>query len=288
MLFLHLVVDGFVTGCAIGVVAVTFSLIYSTTKVFHMAHAGIYSLSGYVAYYLTEQGIPFAVALFGAIAACAVAGALIQHFLYRELANRNATPLVLLIASFGALVMIQNIIAAIFSADILSITTSWSDNTVDLGGFILSVPQVLIVVTSILLFAGLLAWASYTALGKRTRAVADNDFLAEITRLDPRRVHVVIMAVASGLVAFPACLVAIDHGMQPYTGTVVLLTAIIAMIAGGLGNLAGAFVTAIIVSVLQTVSTVFMPGQWSIAATFGLFVVLMIFKPTGLFVRATT
>ena len=75
--------------------------------------------------------------------------------------------------------------------------------------------------------------------------------------------------------------------MYPYSGTLVVLTATIAMIAGGLGNLAGAFVAAVILSVVQTVSTIFMPGQWSIAATFGLFVVLMIFKPTGLFVRST-
>ena len=76
--------------------------------------------------------------------------------------------------------------------------------------------------------------------------------------------------------------------MYPYTGTLVVLTATIAMISGGLGNLAGGFIAAVILSVVQTVSTIFMPGEWSIAATFGLFVVLMIFKPTGLFVRATT
>ena len=285
MLFLHLLVDGFVSGCAVGVVAVTFTLIYSTTQVFHMAHAGIYTLAGYVAYYLTERGVPFVFALLGAVCVCAAAGALIQHALYRRLVQRGATPLVLLIASFGTVVVFQNVIAAVFSPNILSITTGWGSKTIIVGSFALSFPQALIVVTSLLLFAGLLAWSNYTALGKRTRAVAANDFLAEITRLDPRRVHVIIMAVASGVVAFPGCLVALDHGMQPYTGTVILLTAIIAMIAGGLGNLVGAFITAIVVSVLQTVSTVIMPGQWSIAATFGLFVVLMIVRPTGLFVR---
>jgi branched-chain amino acid transport system permease protein len=285
MLFLHLFVDGLVSGCAIGIVAVTFTLIYTTTRVFHLAHAAIYTLAGYAAWYLTEQGVPFAIALLGAVVVCAAVGALVQHQLYNRLVHRGATPLVLLIGSFGATVVIQNVIAATFSPNIRSITTSWGNHTIALGAITLSMAQVLIVVTSLLVFAGLRTWSIHSALGKRIRAVAANDFLADITRLEPLRVHVIVMAVTSGLVAFPGCLVALDHGMQPYSGTLVLLTAIIAMIAGGMGSLVGAFVTAIILSVLQTVSTVVMPGQWSIAATLGLFVVLMIFRPTGLFVQ---
>jgi branched-subunit amino acid ABC-type transport system permease component len=175
--------------------------------------------------------------------------------------------------------------AALFSPNILQIAADWRSRTVAPGGVTLSLPQVVIMVTSLLLFAGLLAWSRYTPMGKRTRAVAANDFLAEITRLNPRRVYVTVMAIASGMLAIPGSLTALDHGLQPYTGTLVLLTATIAMIAGGMGNLVGAFVTSIILSVLQTTSALIMPGQWSIAATFGLFVMLMIVAPTGLFAR---
>ncbi len=283
MLFFRLLVDGVVSGCAIGVVAVTFTMIYSTTRVFHVAHAGIYTLAGYVAWLLTTRGMPFLPAILGSIVVCAAAGALIQAQLYSRLTRRGAPPLVLLIASLGALVVIQNLMAALFSPDILQIPADWRNRTLGLAGISLSLPQVLIAVTSVLLFAGLLVWSRRTALGKRMRAVAANDFLAEITRLDPRRVHIVVMAIASGVLAVPGTLTALDHGLQPYTGTLVLLTATIAMIAGGMGNLAGAFITSVALSVLQTTSTVAIPGQWSIAATFGLFVILMIVAPTGLF-----
>ena len=287
MLFLQLLVDGLVSGCAMGVVAVTFTVIYTTTQVFHIGHGAIYTLGGYVAWYLTEQGVPFVLTLPVAIVICAAAGALIQQQLYNTLMQRNATPLVLLIGSLGAALVLENTLAAVFSPNILNIATSWGNQTVSLAGVRLSLAQVAILVSGPLLFGGMLAWANYTALGKRTRAVAANDFLAEITRLEPRRVHVVVLAITSGVVAIPGALIALDHGMHPYTGTLVLLTATIAMISGGLGNLPGAFVAAVILSVVQTVSTIVMPGQWSIAATFGLFVVLMIFKPTGLFVRST-
>ncbi len=285
MLFLRLLADGVVSGCAIGVVAVTFTLIYSTTRVFHVAHAGIYTLAGYVTWALTTRGVPLLPATLCSMALCAGAGALIQGQLYSRLIRRGSPPLVLLIASLGTLVVMQNLMAALFSPDILQIPADWRNRTVALAGISLSLPQVMIVVTSLLLFAGLLLWSARTALGKRIRAVAANDFLAEITRLQPRQVHVIVMAIGSGVLAVPGTLTALDHGLQPYSATLVLLTATIAMIAGGMGNLAGAFVTSIILAVLQTASTVAIPGQWSTAATFGLFVIIMIVAPTGLFAR---
>ena len=285
MLVLRLLADGVVSGCAVGVVAVTFPLIYSTTRVFHVAHAGIYTLAGYVTWLLATKGVPMVAAVCVSAMVCAAAGALIQSQLYSRLTRRGAPPLVLLIASLGTLVVIQNTMAALFSPDILQIPADWRIQTVNLVGISLSVPQVLIALSGVLLFAGVLVWSRRSSMGKRTRAVASNDFLAEITRLDPRRVHVIVVALASAVLAVPGALTALDHGLQPYTGTLVLLTATIAMIAGGMGNLAGAFVTSIILTVLQTASTIAIPGQWSIAATFGLFVAVMIVKPTGLFSR---
>jgi branched-chain amino acid transport system permease protein len=283
MLFFSLLADGVVSGCAIGVVAITFALIYSTTRVFHVAHAGIYTLAGYVAWSLTTAGLGFAPAMLAAIVICAVMGALIQGALYTRLQRRSAPPLVLLISSLGALVVMQNVLAGLFSPDILQIPVAWRNTTLALGSVALSLPQIFIVMTSVVLLLAVLAWSRHTALGKRIRAVAANDFLAEITRLEPRRVHVIVMALASGVLAVPGALVALDHGLQPYTGTLVLLTATIAVIAGGMGSLVGAFVTSVVLSALQTTSTLVMPGQWSTAATFGLFIVVMLMRPTGLF-----
>src|SRR6185437_13729438 len=101
MLWLHLLANGLVTGCALGMVAVSFSLIYSTTRIFHVAHAGIYSLGGYLAWSAVRHGVPQPLALLAAVLACALAGALIQILLYDRLERRGATHLVVLIASLG-------------------------------------------------------------------------------------------------------------------------------------------------------------------------------------------
>ncbi|HXA24932.1 MAG TPA: branched-chain amino acid ABC transporter permease [Acetobacteraceae bacterium] len=283
MLALQLLVTGVVTGCSLGVVAISFSLIYATTKIFHVAHAGIYTLGGYLAWSLVVYGAPVLVAAIVAIAACAALGALIQSQLYARLEYRRATHLVVLIASLGALAVMQNIIAAIYTPNILQFPIEWSRRMVSLGAVRLNYTQILTIFTSVAAYVGTMLFAHRTILGKRIRAVASNPMLADITRLQPQTVYIYVIAIASALVCLPGILVPLDLGLQPYNGVTPLLTATIAMIAGGVGSITGAFVLSVAIAVVQNLSLLVMPGEWSIGVTFFIFVVFMLFRPTGLF-----
>ncbi len=284
MLWLQLLVNGLETGCALGVVAISFSLVYATTKIFHVAHAGIYTMGGYLAWWLVTRGVPSLVALLLAVAACTAAGALIQNQLYARLERRRATHLVILIASLGTLAVMQNIIAAVFTPNILQFPLPWAANVVALGGSVrLTWAQLLTIAVSLAAYAGLMWFAHHTILGKRIRAVASNPFLAQITRLQPQSTYVIVVAIASAIVALPGVLVPLDLGLQPYGGITPLLTATIAMIAGGVGSITGAFTLSIVIAELQNLSLLVMPGEWSIGITFFIFVIFMLFRPTGLF-----
>jgi branched-chain amino acid transport system permease protein len=283
MLALQLLVTGVVTGCSLGVVAISFSLVYATTKIFHVAHAGIYTLGGYLAWSLVVHGAPVLVAVVVAIAACAALGALIQSQLYARLERRRATHLVVLIASLGALAVMQNIIAAIYTPNILQFPIEWSRRMVSLGAVRLNYTQILTIVTSVAAYVGTMLFAHRTILGKRIRAVASNPMLADITRLQPQTVYIYVIAIASALVCLAGILVPLDLGLQPYNGVTPLLTATIAMIAGGVGSITGAFVLSVAIAVVQNLSLLVMPGEWSIGVTFFIFVIFMLFRPTGLF-----
>lgn len=283
MLFLQLLADGFATGCAVGVVAITFAYVYTTTGIFHVAHAGIYTFSAYVAWYLTTLGVPFILATAGAIVVSAAVGMLIQRGIYQPLAERGASPLVMLIASLGLLAILQNIVAIAFSPNILQFSSGWRLQIVNVGGIFLSYPQVAIILTSFLIFGGLMWFNSATLMGQRIRAVASNPQFAAIARLKPRRVFVVVLGIASGLVAVPSILTGVDQAIQPYTSILVLLTAVIAVIAGGIGSMPGAFVIAIVISMIQTVVLLYVPGKWSISLTYAVFIIFILLMPTGLF-----
>jgi branched-chain amino acid transport system permease protein len=284
MLALQLLCNGIVTGCALGVVAISFSFIYATTKIFHVAHAGVYTIGGYVAWSAVRSGIPAVFAFALAIIACTVIGGLIQGQLYARLERRRATHLVILIASLGTLAVIQNILAAVYTPNILRFDLPWGAQVVHLGANVrLTWTQLLTVAVSLAAYAAMVLFAHRTLLGKRIRAVASNPFLAEITRLEPRRAHLYVMMIASAAVCLPGILVPLDLGLQPYSGVTPLLTATIAMIAGGVGSITGAFVLAVAIAELQNLSLLFMPGEWSIGVTFFIFVIFMLFRPTGLF-----
>jgi branched-chain amino acid transport system permease protein len=286
MLALQLACNGVVTGCALGIVAVSFSFIYATTKIFHVAHAGVYTLGGYLAWSMLRHGFPSPVAFILTVAACTAVGALIQGMLYARLERRRATHLVVLIASLGTLAVMQNILAAVYTANILRFDLPWGSQVFHLFGNVrLTVTQLLTVAVSLLAYAGVMLFSHGTILGKQIRAVASNPFLAEITRLRPRRVHVYVVAIASALVALPGILTPLDFGLQPYNGVTPLLTATIAMIAGGVGSITGAFFLAIVIAELQNMSLLFIPGEWSIGVTFFIFVIFMLFRPTGLFAK---
>ena len=287
MLALQLLCNGIVTGCALGIVAVSFSFVYATTKIFHVAHAGVYTMGGYVAWSMLGHGFPPAVAFLTAIAASTLLGALIQWLLYARLERKRATHLVVLIASLGTLAVIQNILAAIYTANILRFDLPWGAEVFRIAGNVrLTMTQLLTVLISLGAYAGVMWFSNGTILGKQIRAVASNPFLAEITRLQPRRVHIYVMAIASALVCLPGILVPMDFGLQPYNGVTPLLTATIAMIAGGVGSITGAFMLAIVITELQNMSLLFIPGEWSIGGTFFIFVIFMLFRPTGLFAAA--
>ena len=283
MLALQLLATGLVTGCALGVVAISFSLVYATTKIFHVAHAGIYTLGGYLAWSLVVHGAPLLLALLVPIAVCAALGALIQSQLYARLERRRATHLVILIASLGALAVIQNIVAAVYTPNILQFPLPWSSEVVVFGPMRLTHTQLLTILVSLAAYLATMLFAHRTILGKRIRAVASNPMLADITRLQPQTVYVYVIAIASALVCLPGILVPLDLGLQPYNGVTPLLTATIAMIAGGVGSITGAFVLSVAIAVLQNLSLLVMPGEWSIGVTFFIFVIFMLFRPTGLF-----
>jgi branched-chain amino acid transport system permease protein len=284
MIFFQLLINGLVTGCALGMVAISFSLVYSTTRIFHVAHAGVFTLAGYIAWSLAHWGAPDILSLVAAMLACALVGAAIQHFLYAPMERRKAAPLVVLIASLGALAVIVNVLAAIYSANILQYPTPWAGRTVSFAGIRLTIVQLLTVLLGLATYAAVMVFAHATMLGKRIRAVASNPLLADITRLEPKKAYVIVLAIASAVVAIPGVLYHLDIGLQPYGGVTVLLTATIAMIAGGVGSITGAFVMAVAVAVLQNLSLLVIPSIWSIGVTFFVFVIFMLFRPTGLFV----
>jgi branched-chain amino acid transport system permease protein len=101
--------------------------------------------------------------------------------------------------------------------------------------------------------------------------------------LRPHDVYLYVLAIASGLVAVAGVFVGVDQALQPYNGLALLLSAVIAVIAGGVGSLRGAFIVSLALGVLQNLVLALVPGRWSQGLTFAIFIAFILARPTGLF-----
>jgi neutral amino acid transport system permease protein len=149
--------------------------------------------------------------------------------------------------------------------------------------------QLIVLVTGIVVLLLVALMLRYTSLGRQMRALADNYDLAETTGIDTGRVVIVTWILAAGLAGLAGVLVVASTGsLTPNTGFQFLLPIFAAVILGGIGNAYGALAGGLVLGLSQEWSTLLVASQWKIAVGFGVLILVLIFRPQGIFGRART
>lgn len=283
-LFLQLLLNGVVAGALYALVAVGFALIFGCTRHFHIAHAGVLLAAGYFAFALIERaGLPTVVAFLIAMVAAVLLGVLILRGVYLPLERRGGGGFVLFLVSMGALIVIENAFTLWLGASSVRVELGGAFNDpVTIGPATLTLMQICLVTVSAASFAAVLATLSRTALGKQIRALAANAELVRILGHRPERIQTAVYAIASLIVAFAGIYSVSDTGVQPGVGTDLIVLAFVAVILGGIGSVGGAFVAAMLLGLLENLSQLVIPAQWSTSVVFLTFLVLITVLPSGL------
>jgi branched-chain amino acid transport system permease protein len=266
-LFAQLVVNGIVAGSLYALVACSFGLILGTTGTFHFAASAL--------------ALPLVAATGAGIAGAALLGLGIELVIYRPLRRLAASPLVVLIASLGTLIALENLIAIVFSTD-AKVLEGFPRRTFIAGGVGFTILHVTMVAVSAVALLGLLAFLRWTRAGQCIRAVANNPEMAVIVGIDTPRVFLLVFALGSALAAPAAILILLDRGATPDMGMEAILIAAIAVIVGGIGSLPGAILGSFILALAQNLGVMAIPSEWQAAIAFGLLLVVVIVRPRGL------
>jgi branched-chain amino acid transport system permease protein len=280
-LFAQLVVNGLVAGSLFALVAASFGLILGTTGTFHFAHGVVYAGGAYAAYWAAGLGAPLALAAVAGVAGAAALGLLIELVIYRPLRRIAASPLVILIASLGSLIFLENLIAVVFSTD-AKMLEGFPRRTFIVGGVGFTSLHITMVAVSTALWLGLLAFLRWTRTGREIRAVANNPQMAEIVGIHTRRVFLLVFALGSAVAAPAGILIMMDRGATPEMGMEAILIASIAVIVGGIGSIPGAILGAFVIGLSQNLGVMAIPSEWQSAIAFGLLIVIVIARPQGL------
>jgi branched-chain amino acid transport system permease protein len=282
----QLFLSGIVVGCVYALVALGFSVIYNTVRFFHFAHGAVYAWAAYLAVAgVSQLKLPLGVAALGAIVVSACLGALTELLIYRPLKKRGATSLVLLLASLGVFIVLQNCISLAFGDATRSLGSPAGSRVISVWGATLTYAHFGIVLVSLALFLLTGAFVRYSGLGVKIRAIAENPDLAQIWGIDSQRITVYVYALGSALAAVAAIMVSLDNDVTPVMGAQAMFMGVVAIVLGGLGNLSGAVWAGLLLGVTQNMSVLFIDSRWREAIAYGVFFLVVIARPTGLWGR---
>ncbi len=292
---LQQIINGLMLGSIYISVAVAFTLAIGILNFLNFTIPALYMLAGMVGWSLSQYGIPFglsgpinwAFALFIGIICAILASLLVERFTYRYFkmkhgdATEHAIPLV---SSLGFLLIFEYIILIAHGSDTRGFSTAFSNLDWRIGGFIISIPQLLSLLFSILIVAGLSVLLKRSKVGRALRAIAENPDAATIMGIDVDRIVPIVFILIGFLCGISAAIFAINyHEVSPYMGDHVGTKAIAAMVIGGLGSVWGAIAGGLIVGLSETLSIYFFGASSAQITVWGLLLVLLVFRPTGLF-----
>jgi branched-chain amino acid transport system permease protein len=286
MLFLQEIINGITLGAIYATVAMSFSVIFSVTKTFHFAHGAVYMWVAYVVAFLQSGPLGFGGALVVGLAVSLALTLAMELFIYRPLRRRGASGLQIFVASLGCLIVLENLVPIVFSTHSLALNIPGLTSSVTVGPFTLPTVGIAQVVAAIVVLVVLTLVMRRTHLGRSFRAVASNREMSTLIGLDYRRRYLIAFAIGAIVVVPAAVLNAATSSVGLDMGDNIIQITLIAVIVGGVESIPGAALGGLLIGLAQSLSALFVSSQWGYAVAFGVCLVFIIFRPTGILGRA--
>jgi branched-chain amino acid transport system permease protein len=287
---LTLVVQGVVSGLLFGgvysLMAVGLTLIFGVMRVVNFAHGDMMVWGMYLAYVLaTRAGVDPYVSFVVCAAALFGLGVLVQRGLVDRIVAAPHEMQILLM--LGVALVLENLALVLFGPEPTRVRSPLAASAVWLGPVFVDVARLVAFLVAVALTIALWAFLFRTDLGRTIRAAADNSYGALVIGTDVRRVYAAAFGVGAACVGAAGALVAPILPFQPPTGLSLSVASFNIVIIGGMGSLPGAFLGGLLVSVAESLGAVFLSPSMKELVSFSLLIVILLFRPAGLFGRTT-
>lgn len=271
-----------ITGILYSLLAIGFALVYNTTRVFHIAAAGIYVFAAYMFWFFVARvGMPVFAGSLVAIVLTMLLSLLSELLVYRPLKSKKASLNVAMIASIGAMTVIINTIAMCFGNE-----TKVVENAIlqpmAFGDIIITTPQKYQALIGIAVLAVFMIILRRTNWGLRLRALSADETLFETLGYDTKATRVMVFLASGAFIAIASCLTVYDVGLDPNMGMSVLISAVVAMIIGGVGKFSTCILGGLTLGVLQSLTVYQFASNWQNAVTFVVLLILLFLRPQGI------
>lgn len=283
MIALQVLVSGLGLSGYYALVALGFSLIFATVKVFHVAHGTVFLAGGYLFFFLHRGlGVNLLVAALAGVAVAAALGLLIDKLVYLPVLRRGGGLFSVFIASLGVSLVFEagyNLL----SRNVLQVARTEPLTILTFGAVAIRVLDLFMAGLVAVVFGLAYLWLFRSTAGLEIRALTDNPALAGVVGVNVKRVRNTVFLVASALAGLAGVITAYDTGIVPDTGLRVLFIAVVAVILGGVQNLMlGTLVGSLCLGLLTAFAGLLFP-PWVSVAVFLALILLIVVRPKGLF-----
>jgi len=286
--FIQTAVSGLSLGSIYALIALGYTMVYGIAKMLNFAHGDIIMIGAYAGIVTVSQlGLHPAVGVIVSIVFCALLGMAIEFLAYKPL--RQAPPLSVLITAIGVSYLLQNVALLIFGSQQKAYPTIVELPTLNIGGVSISGVSIVTLFLTAIIMLVLTYFINKTRLGKAMRAVSEDKNAASLMGISVNRTITLTFAIGSALATFAS----IFYGMayvyiKPTTGAMPGIKAFTAAVFGGIGSIPGAMLGGILLGMIEQFSKTYISTLWADAIVFGVLVLVLIIKPSGLLGKKTS
>jgi branched-chain amino acid transport system permease protein len=277
--------NALILGGTYALLGIGLTLIFGIMKVVNFTHGELYALGAYMVYFFAMvAGVDFFLALVLAVLIGIAVGGLIELVLLRRL--RGASIDTTMLVMIGAWIIMQNSEQLAWSGVAKSIVTPFPQAPLVLGPVSVSWTRVFVFVVAALLIVGTYLLIQRTKLGKAMRATFQDREVAALMGVNINAVYTATFALGSGLAAAAGALLGPVFVVTPTMGNLAALKAFAIVILGGLGNIKGATIGGFILAFAEEIGAGYVSSGYRDAMGFLLIIIVLLFRPTGLFAQA--
>ena len=290
-----MVLQTIITGLSIGsiyaLMAVGYSLVFSVLNFSNFAHGAIITLGAYIAWAIMVHffRLPFLPALLLSIVGAGILAFLNERIAYRTLRRRRAPSLYLMISAMGMAIALQNLLYATVGAKLYALPPVFTQDSFEVGGATISRMDLFAFVFSVVAIGLLHFLLMHTKVGTAIRAASHDMEMVAVLGVNLDVLVAVLFLIAGGLGGMAGVFMGVKYMVYPSMGWITN-KAYIGAVIGGLGSLPGAIVGGILLGLLEALVSVTTIGSVQLSTyrdvfSFGILAILLIVRPTGLFGR---
>lgn len=281
---LQSLLNGLLIGGVYSLMAIGLTLIFGVMRIVNFAHGSIIMLGMYSAYWavILLHVDPY-ISILISFPILFLIGISFQKFLINPILNSPEHNQLLL--TLGVSLFLENFAVFMWSPDYRIMKTRYAEINFYIGDISISLVRLLAFGLAILLAAMLYLVLTKTDLGKAIRAASEEPKGAMLMGINIKRIYLVSFGIGVACAGMAGAAITPFFPIYPYVGGLFVITTFVVVVLGGMGNLLGAFLGGLIIGLAESIGAMFLPGSMKSIISFTIFVLILLFKPTGLFGR---